>query len=229
VNLKPDIVVLMENINDLAILMYEKTYWNTNPSRSPIQERLPTFKTVGQDLRQTFYLVRDLTIPNLSRELKKMFAFGRKAKGDEFQGVRGKKIIIDQDLLVREFTLNLQTFINICRARGIIPVLMTQASRLKDHPDPPIEKIMHQLEVSQGITYGEFKDAFDRLNQTIRDVGAKNQVLVIDLAREIPPVKENICDVAHFNDQGSRLVAARVTAGLIPVVKSLPKKPLFRN
>ena len=52
VNLKPDIVVLMENINDLAILMYEKTYWNTNPSRSPIQERLPTFKTVGQDLRQ---------------------------------------------------------------------------------------------------------------------------------------------------------------------------------
>jgi hypothetical protein len=47
VSLKPDIVILMENINDLAILIYEKTYWNTNPSRSPIQERLPTFKTVG--------------------------------------------------------------------------------------------------------------------------------------------------------------------------------------
>ena len=224
VNLKPDIVVLMENINDLAILMYEKTYWNTNPSRSPIQERLPTFKTVGQDLRQTFYLVRDLTIPNLSRELKKMFSFGRKGKGDEFQGVRGKKITIDQDLLVREFTLNLQTFINICRARGIIPVLMTQASRFTDHPDPPIAKIMHQLEISQGITYEEFKSAFDRLNQTMRDVGAKNQVLVIDLAREIPPVKENICDVAHFNDQGSRLVAARIAADLIPVVNVLAEK-----
>ena len=140
VNLKPDIVVLMENINDLAILMYEKTYWNTNPSRSPLQERLPTFKTVGQDLRQTFYLVRDLTFPNLSRELKKMFPFGRKAKGDEFHGVRGQKITIDQDLLVREFSLNLQTFINICRARDIIPVLMTQASRLTDPPDPPDPK-----------------------------------------------------------------------------------------
>jgi hypothetical protein len=86
--------------------------------------------------------------------------------------------------------------------------------------------MMHQLEISQGITYGEFKGAFDRLNRTIRDVGAKNQVRVIDLAREIPPVKENICDVAHFNDQGSRLVAARIAAGLIPVVKSLPKKPV---
>ena len=81
VNLKPDIVVLMENINDLAILIYEKTYWNTNPSRSPIQERLPTFKTVGHDLRQTFYLVRDLTIPNLSRELKKIFAFAGQGQG----------------------------------------------------------------------------------------------------------------------------------------------------
>ncbi len=81
VNLKPDIVVLMENINDLAILMYEKTYWNTNPSRSPIQERLPTFKTVGQDLRQTFYLVRDLTFPNLSRELKKLSPFGPQSQG----------------------------------------------------------------------------------------------------------------------------------------------------
>jgi lysophospholipase L1-like esterase len=229
VNLKPDIVVLMENINDLAILMYEKTYWNTNPSRSPIQERLPTFKTVGQDLRQTFYLVRDLTIPNLSRELKKISLFKRKPKADEFKDVRGQKITIDQDLLVREFSLNLQTFINICRARSIIPVLMTQASRLTDHPDPPIKKIMYQLEISQGITYGEFKRAFDRLNQTIRDVGAKNQVLVIDLAGEIPPVKENICDVAHFNDQGSRLVAARIAADLIPIITRLAKKPLSGN
>jgi hypothetical protein len=229
VNLKPDIVVMMHNINDLAILMYEKTYWNTNPSRSPIQERLPTFKRVGQDLRQDFYLVRGLTFPNLSRELKKIFAFAGKSKGDEFHGVRGQKIAIDQKLLVREFSLNLLTFINLCRARGITPVLMTQASRLTDHPDPLIQKLMGNLEAGQGITYAEFKGAFDRLNRTIRDVGAKNQVLVIDLAGEIPPVKENICDVAHFNDRGSRLVAARIATGLTPVISSLPKKPLSGN
>ena len=226
VNLKPDIVVLMENINDLAILMYEKTYWNTNPSRSPILEKPPNFKTVGQDLRQMFYTVRDLTFPNLSRELKKLFHSEHTSKGDEFKEVRGTKITIDQDLLVREFSLNLQTFINLCRARGITPVLMTQASRLTEAPDPLIKKLMHQLETSQGITYGEFKAAFDRLNQTIREVGAKNQVLVIDLAREIPPVKENICDVAHFNDQGSRLVASRLAADLTPLITRLTKNPL---
>jgi lysophospholipase L1-like esterase len=226
VNLQPDIVIMMHNINDLAILMYEKTYWNTNPSRSPIQERLPNFKTVGQDLRQTFYLVRDLTFPNLARAVKGIFHSDRKGKADEFKDVRGQKITIDQDLLLREFTLNLQTFINICRARAITPVLMTQASRLTDHPDPLIKKLMHNLELSQGITYAEFKGAFDRLNQTIREVGAKNGVLVIDLAHEIAPVKENISDVAHFNDHGSRLVAATIAARLTPVLPALIKKPL---
>jgi lysophospholipase L1-like esterase len=229
VNLKPDIVVLMENINDLAILMYDKTYWNNQPSRSPLLEKPPTFKTVGKDLEQTFHLVRDLTFPNLSRELKQLSLFGGQGKKDEFHGVRGKKITIDQDLLVREFSLNLQTFINICRAREITPVLMTQASRLTESPDPLIQKAMQSLEVSQGITYTDFKGAFDRLNQTIRDVGAKNQVLVIDLAREIPPVKENIADVAHFNDRGSRLVAARIAAALTPIIARLAKKPLSAN
>jgi lysophospholipase L1-like esterase len=226
VNLKPDVVVLMENINDLAILMYDKTYWNDNPSRSPIIEKKPNFKTVGKDLEQTFHLVRDLTFPNLSYAIKGLFHSGDKSQGDEFKEVRGKKITIDQELLVREFTLNLKTFINICRARGITPVLMTQASRLTDHPDPLIQKMMHKLAASQGIRYADFKGAFDRLNQTIREVGAENQVLVIDLARVIPPAKENICDVAHFSDQGSRLVAAEIARALKPAIASLVKKPL---
>ncbi len=45
---------------------------------------------------------------------------------------------------------------------------------------------MKGLEVQQGITYQDFKGAFDRFNQVIREVGAQNQVLVVDLAREIP-------------------------------------------
>jgi len=91
VNLEPDIVVLMENINDLAILMYDKTYWNNNPSRSPLIEKPPNFKTVGQDLEQTFHLVRDLTFPNLSRELKQWSPSGAGARRMSFHGVRGKK------------------------------------------------------------------------------------------------------------------------------------------
>jgi hypothetical protein len=91
---------------------------------------------------------------------------------------------------------------------------MTQASRVTESPAPLIRKLMRSLEVSRGIAYTGFKGASGRVNQTIRGVGAKNQVLVIDLAREIPPVKKNIAGVVHCHDQGSRLVAAQIAANL---------------
>ena len=80
----------MENIDNMAILMYEKTYWNTNPSRSPIQERLPAFKTVGQDLRQNFYLVQTGPFPTSPGNRIKCPLWA-KARGMSFKGSGAKK------------------------------------------------------------------------------------------------------------------------------------------
>ncbi|MCX5890001.1 MAG: SGNH/GDSL hydrolase family protein [Deltaproteobacteria bacterium] len=225
VPLKPDIAVTMENINDLAVLLYEGTYWNKHPTRSPLVVKKPTWKTVGKNLEETFRLARDLVIPNLYSVIYQLVHVESKFKKDEFKQVRGRKIEVHPDQLVPEFTLNLQTFINICRARGITPVLMTMPSRLKDDPDALIARLMKGLEVQQGITYREFKGAFDRFNQVIREVGARNQLLVVDLAREIPQEKEYMSDVAHYTPAGSRLVAQKIAAALRPVVSSLNKRP----
>ncbi len=229
VPLKPDIAVTMENINDLAVLLYEGTYWNNHPTRSPLVVKKPGWKTVGKDLEQTFHMARDLVIPNLYGVMHRLVQTESKFKKDEFKQVRGRKIEVHPDHLVHEFALNLQTFINICRARGITPVLMTMPSRLKDGPDPLIARLMKGLEEQQGITYGEFKEAFDRFNRTILEVGAKNQVLVVDLAREIPPEKAYMSDVAHYTPAGSRLVAQKVAAGLRPLLASLGKRPTADN
>jgi lysophospholipase L1-like esterase len=225
VNLKPDIVIMMHNINDLTVLLYEKTYWNQHPTRSPLVEKKPGWKTVGKNLQETFHLARDLVIPNIYSEIYRLVHVEGKFKNDEFKQVRGQKIEVNQDYLVREFTLNLQTFINICRARGITPVLMTMPSRLKDAPDPLIARLMKGLEVQQGLTYREFKGAFDRFNRTIIEVGAKNQVLVVDLAQQVPQEKEYMSDVAHYTPAGSQLVAQKITAALRPLVASLNKRP----
>ncbi len=137
VPLKPDIAVTMENINDLAVLLYEGTYWNNHPTRSPLVVKKPCWKTVGKDLEETFQLARDLVIPNIytasfigwftPRANSRTMSLSRSGAG------KSRSI---QTRLVPEFTLNLQTFINICRARSITPVLMTMPSRLKDAPRP---------------------------------------------------------------------------------------------
>ncbi|HEY9073977.1 MAG TPA: hypothetical protein VIN67_07565, partial [Desulfobaccales bacterium] len=229
VPLHPDIVVMMHNINDLAVLLYEKTYWNQHPTRSPLVERKPCWKTVGKELEEAFHLARDLVIPNLYGAIHRLVQTEGKFKQDEFKQVRGRKIEVHPNQLAHEFTLNMQTFINICRARGITPVLMTMPSRLKEHPDPLIARLMKKLEVKQGITYQEFKGAFDRLNQTVREVGARNQVLVVDLAAEIPQENKYMSDVGHYNPAGSRLVAQNVAASLLPLVTSLKKTPAANN
>ncbi len=229
VDLEPDLVVMMHNINDLSILLFERTYWNKHPSRSPLIEKQPNWKTVGKNLEETFHLARDLVIPNLYSALHGLLAARTKAKADEFKQVRGRKIEVNQDQLVPQFNLNLQTFISICRARGITPVLLTMPSRLKDDPDPLIQRLMQGLERQNGITYREFKGAFDRFNQVIREVGAQNRVMVIDLAGDIPQEKAYMSDVAHYTPAGSRLVAQKIAAGLTPVAASLHKQPTAQN
>ena len=80
-----------------------------------------------------------------------------KFKNDEFKQVRGRKIEVHPEQLVQEFTLNLQTFINICRARGITPVLLTMPSRLKDDPDPLIRRLMQRTSIAATrppVTFG---------------------------------------------------------------------------
>jgi len=225
VPLKPDLVAMMHNINDLSILLFEKSYWNRNPSRSPLIEKKPDWRTVGKNLEETFQLARDLVVPNLYAALHRLLHAEGKSQADEFQQVRGQKIEVNQDYLVREFTLNLQTFINICRARGITPVLLTMPSRLKDDPDPLIPRLMQRLEKQNGITYRDFKGAFDRFNQAIREVAAQNRVLLVDLAQEIPQEKEYMSDVVHFTPAGSRLVAQKIAAGLSPLLAALQKRP----
>lgn len=111
VNLKPDLVVMMHNINDLGVLLYEHGYWKKDSPRGPLLEEKPDWATVGKNLRETFWLTRDLLIPHLYGAWRRLWQDLESADQDEFQQVRGRKIEVDQDFLVQEFTLNLKTFI----------------------------------------------------------------------------------------------------------------------
>jgi lysophospholipase L1-like esterase len=225
---KPDVAIMMDNVNDLAVLLFEKTYWTKNPYRSPLVEIKPSFKTAMKNIEDSFHIIRDLSIPYLSRQLKNLYqyTFGDSSKVDEFKQARGHKIQVDKQKLVSEFSMNLQTFINISRARKITPVLMTMANRLKDHPDPFILSLERTtVETGTGLNYRDFKDLFDLFNQTIREVAAANSVLVIDLDRKVPKEKGLMYDFVHLNDAGSKYVSDIIAAELSPVVNSLKIQP----
>jgi hypothetical protein len=204
--LKPDVVVFMENINDLSTILYEGTYWNTRTARSPL-ETLKKRQLVGKLLKEIF-------IPHLNYAYKNLKKTLSGQEEDEFAGARGKKLIIDQAKMGRDFTAGLQTMVCTCKAWGIVPVLMTQANRITDHPDPVVAAYIGRDGRGTGISYQKFKEMYDAFNDAIREVGRKNQVMVIDLAREVPPDKQYLYDLVHFNDAGSQLAAQIIAARL---------------
>jgi hypothetical protein len=206
--MEPNIVIMMHNVNDLAVLLYEGTYWNNNQHRSPI--------VTNHNLANLFKEIKNRTFPNLYRVITGGIF---KGAGDEFAHTRGKKISIQMDLMVHNFTLNLKTFIYICKSRNIIPVLMTMANRLNDFSDPDIKTEINKMN-THGITSEEFIKIFDTFNQTIIKVGNENRVLVIDLAQKIPKRKEYIHDVVHYDDKGSEYAASIISDSLINIAES---------
>jgi hypothetical protein len=212
--IKPNITVMMHNINDLSILLHEKTYWNKNIFRSPLVE-IPE----GKSFREFFKTIKNLTIPYLYIYFRDMIK-----PLDEFEASRGEKIIIDKEKLTKEFKINLEIFISICQAKNMIPVLMTMQNRFKDNPDPFIINAMKNVEAS-GISYKEFKLIFDMFNASIIQIGVLRNVPVVDLAKNVPQEKEYIYDEVHFNDNGSKFAANIIKDSLKPVINSIIKKP----
>jgi hypothetical protein len=217
---QPGVVVMMHNINDLVALIYDGTYWSKNPTRKPIVDFYFYKNLTG--LKALSTMARDLYIPNLHAATRILShkIFGKKVKeqDDEFAYIRGKKLTVDEAAILGEFTMNLNTFIDICRARHITPVLMTQFNRYKANPDPKVLKAMQGFQADSGIPVSEFIKLYARFNQAIREVGQERGVQVIDLAALIPQDKQYMYDVVHLNTRGSELAAKLIAPRLAPLV-----------
>ena len=206
--LKPDAVIMMETINDLIVLIYDQTYWNHNLSKAPIVD-FALYKNL-KGMKAITTLARDTFIPNLHVGIRvlshKLFGKGQDPD-DEFAQERGKKRDLHPAAMVEEFKMNLQTFINICQARKITPVMMTQFNRLKDDPDEKIRKMSQKFASDTNIPVSQFKEIYDKFNEAIVEVGKANHVMVIDLARLIPQKSEYMYDLVHLTPAGSLLAA----------------------
>ncbi len=186
---KPDIIVMMDNINDLSTLFYEGTYWNSNKTIAPI-----------------------------SCDKKNRDNFVKKDQWSLSEAWRNR-ILNDskeQERIIEDFVQNLKIFINISKAKNIIPVLMTQANRIENDANFNNERGEEASKIYQKL--------YIKFNQAIRQVAKNENVLLIDLAKKIPSDKKYIFDVVHFNNAGSVLVADEVAKNLENVIKQRVKK-----
>ena len=209
VPMKPDIAIMMHNINDLSILMHEQTHWNSNSTRSPIA----TINYYSGALRK----IKNATIPNLSRELKFHInsIFSSNLSLDEFHNTRDIKLIVSPDKIIEQFERNLRLFVSICKIYNITPILMTQFNRFSEEPDKVVLDSIRQPLKKFGMTYEEYRALYNALNASIINIASNNKILVIDLESKTPKTNKYMYDSIHLNNVGSLHVTKVISDELL--------------
>lgn len=212
--LQPDIAVLYHNINDLVTLQFHQTYWNDSPTRSVIEQPSEHYlkyvmpSADGHWLYHWFPYFYGKMVPQ----------DGLSPSQDEFMASRGREII-GEDLFKKIFSRNLKTFVHICRANSITPVLMTQTANFP--PDFKASLALRNMEMPDSLMqfydthYPKMVEAFGVFNESIRAVCEQEGVVLVDLAANMQAIDEHLYDEVHFNTKGSEQAARLIVEAFL--------------
>jgi lysophospholipase L1-like esterase len=222
---QPDYVVLMHGVNDIGLLSSHGGYWTDHPAFHIVQEAPSA--SVGGALR----MLGDSLIPNTKRTVRRAGRTIRNGFGALFGGAQaaeGRKQEApaaprrDWQTHGRQFERALTSFVATARAWGATPVLMTQVNIASQHEAAPGKTFLSRQHLSAGsLDATSFNNKHAYFNQIIRNLAAREDALLIDLAsaREWQ-AGDDIYDAIHFTDAGSRRVAEIVAAHLLRALKT---------
>jgi lysophospholipase L1-like esterase len=212
----PDYVVFYGQWNDIKLL------------RSP-EPLLRQFTRQGTsvDPRTTYQNIVDRALSNVSQlyvRLRERYYTWKFRIGDE--GMRpaddyGSSL---DEAALRQYLLNVQTFVDIARNIGAVPILMIEARLVaRGNTAADQSRIAYEYVL---LTHEALCDAFDRLDRIIYDVGRAKGVRVIDgPSRQLTGNSSYFADHIHVNPAGSAKLAELVSAELAPILHTRSHHP----
>lgn len=211
---KPRHVVLMHAVNDLGTLVRTRSYWEGPPGRRLVQETAAE-KESGLMVR-TARLGKDALFPNLWK-LGRRWAPDAVSAGedlDEWAAYRGVTHSAPEveEVLRQQFKPSLLSFVAVCRAWKVEPVLMTQFNRIREG-DAVVRKAYDAR--PQPVAYADFVKLYQTANEIVREVARETGTPLIDLDRLVPGDASHLYDAVHLHTPGSRVVAAVIGKELV--------------
>jgi lysophospholipase L1-like esterase len=116
----------------------------------------------------------------------------------------------------------LQKLIDLARRHGIEPVFITQPMIYGAVIDPVSGADLGRVDIG-GINGKTSWEILKLYNQVLKQVAAQNEVLLIDLANELPKTSRYFYDTFHFTNAGCQAVAEIIFQHLAPfLAKKFP-------
>ena len=138
-------------------------------------------------------------------------------------------LVLDSEIMARteeqaaaalpDFASRLAELAAVAREHSIDPVFVTQPALFGDGVDPATGITLATMQVNgRGNGHLEWR-LLERVNDVTRRVARDQQVLLIDLARELPKDSRFFYDFLHFTNAGSDRVGEIVAARLAPYLR----------
>ena len=195
--LRPDVVVLMEAVNDLGVLASHGSYLTASRDLGPL-------RTPRAGLEPAVQRFRDALLPHTWRAVKRAATVVRRHPDAGAVGTAAPLLPPggDQiDLWTGNYEASLRQFVATARAWHIEPVLMTQAR-------------LPATDEGGNFVSDVMAEAHAAFNARLRHVATVEKVALIDLAAARGWTRHELYDGLHFNDTGS-LAAAEIVAGAL--------------
>ena len=217
---RPDIVVMMHNINDLILLSSVGSYWSENAGKHRLilnfsdtrysrdWSLLQTIKNMLIPYTWNFVMTRLRAVPTVYKEIYP------RPIGPPIEGWEDYPISEKDKVIAKNFAEALTVFINIAKSFGVVPVLMTQPIRRPNAKPTSSDDAI--LQTKRNLAMHAY------LNVVIRELGIQKNVLVIDLETFFISRSDRtklFYDMVHYTNAGSRLIAEQVTKQLLPFLQ----------
>ncbi len=210
------VAVLMHGINDLVHLSYNGSF--TNDEKTPTRRTIETVAKPAFDDIDFYFFSNKGVLKRLEKSFQVLFPrlhyelLSVKVKASSQQQpleFGWEKLQPVGEAHFGEYRDNIRSFVALCRANQITPVLMTQFNRVLEKEfleNPAFQPYTVKLEAS-GTSVTAFCASYQRLNRIVREVAAEEGVLLIDLEAAVPKSKEWLYDMVHLHGEGSKRVA----------------------
>tara|TARA_Y100000768_G_C23963915_1_gene676847 strand:+ start:36 stop:1361 length:1326 start_codon:yes stop_codon:yes gene_type:complete len=207
---KPDYILLCNAWNDI------KYFSNLNFSDSTLLRMYPGVTKYSHNIRIGF-LERFLERFQLYLFLKSLINEGKSSFG--LEGKITNPILsnsISEDA-IKQYKLNLEIFIEICRTIGATPILMTQPRLVSNtNSDADKNKIQYQY---VNLNHDTLVDAFNKCDSIIFEIANSHDVDIIDASKYFTGKPELFTDHVHTTKLGSELIAKK-TSHLLEIIFS---------
>jgi len=122
----------------------------------------------------------------------------------------------------RQYRINVQTFVDVARNAGAVPVLVTEARLVsKKNEDADRKRINYEMVL---LTHEALYHAFKEEDRILREISNEKQVHLTDSSAVLSGRSEFFLDAVHLTDRGSEALSSIVATSIASLLNN-PARP----